>query len=713
MAAVVLLAGVGAWFVAKGLSAFWKDLNHPHANVFHQNPIDGSREALIVDQESSVNLTAKDVVKPLFGPAGIGAFQKFDMSAAIWAVVPDFEYVAESETAASAPSSAANNLYSLDDLMLSEADKNVKAKYTQDLDKFRWQLVFSDIVLRDVGIDTRLTSATAHVTIPREVLDQTLFHGATPPTLMAQFSMLPPATAISSSQLLLNNVTTLRRPHRFGLKALWPPLPRNLSDGDRQETNHKVANDVQLFSSVLQHMIVLPRPSTKSNGTTVPVFQPYLTTRTRASYVPDFHTYRKVLYLKRQSWRQAWRERQCPDWSRSMNCKRTFKEDGPFETFIESKNMSEGQNQEAFLFGPYMTTRAQFPGPSDFIRLANSSESLKDDLSFDWHIIWAADKTAKFDFVNDMSANALDTAPPFNMTSDEMKGAQGAVDFNRSLFGTHPEHDSKHAKYTFSMLLAGFFGFLCHPLILHYWYTRRVATGISLGTCVADHVWGFLAGTYSLLKLVRKSGVGIDFGLSVPSLLYRAATLWPIILLYMRIEWQWGGPGGVWPVVVGRRQWTHRERASQRTDQMFDWRIKVAIGVAYAGWSLFGPTLPTLLELGPSFIGEREEEKSHRTIESTLHVLGAAFSFVNIVSQSIVNHRQRTFAGDHRLTIYLLFASLFAWAIPILLSFKDEAWRKVGDPVPLEVVGQWLTLIVVVSQAMTLPSVPQVEDSED
>ncbi|KAM0789752.1 hypothetical protein ACM66B_006607 [Microbotryomycetes sp. NB124-2] len=715
MIAVGLGLTTTAYFATKTLAKVWHDLNHPHAHVFQHNPFNGSRESLVIDDATANELTPSELVRPVFGPKNVGVFQQFDLGAAIWALVPDPDYQLSTEPNSSPDAlSDPTNLLTLDEIVMYTEERAVKNQYYEELNKFKWQLAFSDVVLKQIDIETRLKSVTANVTLSRELLQQTLFNGSTPPTLMAQFFMMPCNQDLDASQIIINNVTTLKRAHRFGTKAQFPPLPPNLIPSGEGNEGQK---DLTLYSNVLRGMVVMAATGPATNETSPNGGrQPYLNTRTRVSFVPDAHLLRKGLYLKRRIVRESWRRRECPDWKRDNKCIRSFKEDGPFETFIEYTNASRTDQHEApsseFLYGPYMTTRAQFPGPNDYVKLVNSSESLTGDLSFDWHIIWASDNFAKFNFVNDMSDNSQSHVP-YNMTKDEMKGAQAAVDFHRSMFRVHHEEDSKHLKWSLMMMMSFALSMLIHPLSLHYWYTRRVATGVSLSTVVPDHAWGLFVESFSIVQLVRRSGLGLELAFSLPSLLFRTVMMWPIVLLYMRLEWRWGGPGGFWPIVVRRRPWSHRERATQKVDQLFDWRWKVVIGLVHAGWSLHGPTLPAILHLGPKFVGERDEPVPRWTIENYLHSISPAVSFVNIVAQAWVNYRQRTFAGDHRLSIYLLFSSLFTFVIPILLSFTNPAWSRVGEPVHWDLIWQWLTLMIIVGQALKLPSVPQVEDVDE
>ena len=111
----------------------------------------------------------------------------------------------------------------------------------------------------------------------------------------------------------------------------------------------------------------------------------------------------------------------------------------------------------------------------------------------------------------------------------------------------------------------------------HFWVTRSVATGIALPMEIVTSTYFALQGVSSNVTHVREHGFNAAAALS---LVFLALFLIPYLVklsLYLRLEWQWGGPRGWLPVGVTKRRATHSERNSARADAKFDWKLRVAV----------------------------------------------------------------------------------------------------------------------------------------
>ncbi|KAK4056411.1 hypothetical protein OIO90_002554 [Microbotryomycetes sp. JL221] len=636
---VILCVGtvVATWFGYKIVKKAWFDLHNPFANTFHHNAIDGSRESLIVDRldnvvvvgnpnTSTTALQPHELVTPLFGPENVALVNKFDLGVAIWALVPD-------QHDSSAPTSAQENVeidsdddsqrrQALDDLMLTTVEKQQKKAYQEERSKLKWQLAFTDVVMNNIDLTTtKLVKATTKVTIEKDLMRQALFQGAFHPMLIAQFTMLPSSSnAIDQKQIEFINVTTTRQSRRYGIKAKWPPLPPRFEDFN----GYDILSNTFLYSGIMQALTHVVRPKNvtfladelddfdKDKGGPT---QPYLLTRSRVSMVPDSPTYRLGLYRKLRTQREHTKIKECPDWTTKDFCQRRFDFDGHFETLVECKNLTETP-----LASSQLEDELTFCRPLD--------------ITYDWHITFATDQAAKYDVATNLASGTVDQNVPYNMTTGQMEGTQMTVNFLRSAFGLHPEPDSKHLHKTL-LGLAGLIGFgLTFFTSIHYWYTRRLTTGISLGPALVDHTFCAVVSLITFVQSTYKDGSFF----SVSFLLFHATSqvflAVPVWLLSLRMEWQFGD--SFVPKLLGRRYWTHKERASMKLDQSFDWKYKVLVGVVFAAWIHLSPKLPPLMSSNDNFVGERPEEVlSTWHLASVLDRLASTVSFVNMISQAL------------------------------------------------------------------------------
>lgn len=135
--------------------------------------------------------------------------------------------------------------------------------------------------------------------------------------------------------------------------------------------------------------------------------------------------------------------------------------------------------------------------------------------------------------------------------------------------------------------------YLLRSLNWHFWVSRTTSTGISLPTEVVASTYFLAKEVFTFVSSVRSDGVG---GGTVFLLFLLGLYLVPYLAklsLYLRLEWQWGGPRGWVPVGVTKRKATHSERNSARADVKFDWKSRVAVS------ALTCPSLAQRLELTP------------------------------------------------------------------------------------------------------------------
>jgi hypothetical protein len=116
----------------------------------------------------------------------------------------------------------------------------------------------------------------------------------------------------------------------------------------------------------------------------------------------------------------------------------------------------------------------------------------------------------------------------------------------------------------------------------HFWATRSVATGIALPMELVTSTYFALQGVSSNVTHVREHGFDAAAALSLVFLALFFIPYFAKLSLYLRLEWQWGGPRGWIPVGVTKRRATHSERNSARADAKFDWKLRIAVSISDA-----------------------------------------------------------------------------------------------------------------------------------
>lgn len=89
-----------------------------------------------------------------------------------------------------------------------------------------------------------------------------------------------------------------------------------------------------------------------------------------------------------------------------------------------------------------------------------------------------------------------------------------------------------------------------------------------------------LQGVSSNVTHISEHGFGAAAMLSLVFLVLFLIPYFTKLSLYLRLEWQWGGPRGWIPVGVTKRRATHSERNSARADAKFDWKLRVAVSIS-------------------------------------------------------------------------------------------------------------------------------------
>ncbi|GAA5986859.1 hypothetical protein JCM10908_000925 [Rhodotorula pacifica] len=667
----VAITGAFAYGIYQVADQTWRLLNSPH--------IDKHANASLVALQP-IPLQDGKVVRSFFGPKDAGGVDKFDLEAALW--------------------------------VRSEADPDYDQSDTP------WELLQQATVLENVPIDSKPVHAVQHVRLPKELVREL----ATSPQadVTASYAMMPSRDRIDPS-LDHHTWRTSRNASVFGVNKGLPPFTSEMRDPPKNVFRHFLANSGTMERLLLRptdNPALLASSSGAANHTHIESLFPgrHIATRSRVTMVRDFPVYSFEAFNRTLGERTAFMRNHCPPGLvRDPACVREYTQVGHFENLIEFDDAIDGKPETAkrigWRYGPFVWTRYGQPGPLDYQHITGDET---EDVVYDWHITWSSISPGRHALLGKLLDSWASESMPHNRTQWELAMAQETSEAFHTIAGhTEPKAVRPLTRGALDILAGLMLG--VQPILeWHFWVTRTIATGIPLST-------ELVLSTYLLFEEISKSvsyaaKVGLSFSLFV-NLFFSALFLVPFfaqISLYLRLEWQWGGPLGWIPVGVTKRKATHSERNSERTDAKFDWKIRVALGVIAFVLSRYGPSLPPLIQASHSAYRPEEAVKSVPT--STLaaynpfrseHVK-VALRLVSEVSQLHLLYRLGIFASTYRFTATLILlhsvldlAPRFIWVWPTrpAVTIAEVLW----------VVGE----VALCWAAWTFPGVKQEEEEEE
>ncbi|GAA6044340.1 hypothetical protein JCM8097_004576 [Rhodosporidiobolus ruineniae] len=395
------------------------------------------------------------------------------------------------------------------------------------------------------------------------------------------------------------------------------------------------------------------------------------------------------------------------------DCLRMFNRDGHFENLLEQTQNGETR----YSYGPFLTTRLTASSPKDMVELPppsalnGTAPDKVEDFTFTWKLTYSALSPAKLALADEISDPWSDRRFDPSMSASEAARQHDFLELMNSLIGHSFNPNSHPVARTFIGYLAMSLRYLTVPLIFHYWLTRRTSTGLVLA-------WWFAQSVSDLVYHIVHSLTNIYRGLSVFPFVSKIigfvvlilAQFWLLTGIEFRLHEMY-----YFPTDVRFRRASTAERASSQVAGQFDWRLKTGLSFLLFLLLRFGPSPPQLIS-APEYVRELIRVNSVWDEPSpvaiwwlrTLNAWQSTVWFMARASQIHLNHAHRTFASNHPLTSYLLFAALVLSHLTTLgvrLFGRSESMAPftIWDVLTLAVEG---TLAV---QARRLPVVPQRE----
>ncbi|BGP47386.1 hypothetical protein JCM10450v2_003238 [Rhodotorula kratochvilovae] len=662
--AILGLAALGTvTFIVVGLARDWSGIAASPHRAVHANPA-------VVAGTSDVRALEPTVVRSLFGRGDVGSIGAFNLKAAIW-------------------------------VRTSNRLKDPDAP---------WELVYEDVVLRDVKVDSKAVHASPRVHLSKDVLARLRTRLT---RLHATFVMLPSPSSLDPA-VDYHSWRTARNASSHSIHGPLPPV--NIDDADLpvEGAFRDFLSNSACTTPILKHRIdsATGEVATSENTTAL-----YIRRKAFVTMVADFPVYNLTGFQQSMTQLAASRREECIYGTfGGQHCVRKFSRDGHFENLIEFDDARAGEKATATRMGwryaPFITNALGYAGPLDHVEVPLAGSTGEEDFSFDWHISWAPVPPTRFEPAIAMAGGMPSDTLPANKTDYSKAQGQDMADIFLSAFGHSVRENARpglRAVVRLFQTLCFLFG---SALDMHYWYTRSLGTGITLPLEVLDDLWSVVNSVST--TFFGKLAFDGDWFMHVLHGLASLTTLWKLVLL-LRLEFCWGGPLNWLPVGVSRRRYTHSERASARADLLFNWKSRFLAIVVFTLAYRFSNRLPHLVTANPPTIGTLQTTDPHHLWKTIAPFLGSASSAISLVknlAQIHLNYRLQSFGGTYRCAAVLgLVFDLLEHAPTVLVNIFGT-W-ELRSPIRVEHAVGTAVAAVGAWQAVRYRAVPQVEEEEE
>ncbi|KAK7038055.1 hypothetical protein R3P38DRAFT_3262534 [Favolaschia claudopus] len=687
------------WLVGSFVLNLVQEARFPHKSLYHV-------------QSSQSTYDAGEVIQPL-----IRDEDTFDIAVSVWLRAPEAEeaaarsHIPPVSTTVDAPASTQVELDGFGKFW-------VGLKMAEDNDRFRDEFVlekplFSDVVFRGLRLSDKHASAKVDFRMP---VARFMASKLTESDLRATFMILPSSPSLINhvknfSSWMPDSVFAKRRPIRP-----WPfPLG---SDSPSDKTISDLALESFAISVPLVefHDAAFPLECVnESNDTEVTADSehavhnhPYIVTRTQLRIIRETGLFDASAYnavrdeIKIHSCGQG-----IPGIQPNLKmCRRTYKSNGIFETLFELEVPTDSGVQTQWAYAPYLDTKEHASGPVDTIPVpvnrancSSSSVPSQNDseleyMDISWRIAFSSRTPGK-----QVLADNLVSPQTVDHRASELQRLtqQNDAELWNGALG-HRFHDDAHPRRRVLISIISFIALSIEAILaIHYWWNTVSTVGLSTFSVVC------LASSFVLDPIVAAlQSAGEDSWMVVPSLF----TPFLMLRCISRIEFGWGG----WYPVVRRHPANHRERASQRRDNQTTWRTK--LGLFAVILLVYQLTHPFKMYLIPTTVPAPtpEEFSPSRTLDFLCNVYQALY-VAGMLSQALLNHRMRMYAGGYRAGIVLFVVGNLVDMMYFVPGVVGRMEMRQGLT-PLTIVNRVIELPLV-WQAVTLRPVDGRDDGED
>ncbi|KAJ7302358.1 hypothetical protein DFH08DRAFT_74267 [Mycena albidolilacea] len=448
---------------------------------------------------------------------------------------------------------------------------------------------------------------------------------------------------------------------------------------------------------------------------------PFILTRTHIRVVDETHIFNRKAYnrkhkkLKAVSCGQGHNSK--PDHSL---CSRTYLENGNFETRLELQIPDEqtGDLRTEWAYAPYIGSSGFSAGPKDVIPIPmtrqkcaeseDPSATDPDSIDIHWQLSYSGRSPGKF--VSAELWSFPKRVPHHDSEYKKAKEHDSAEVWNG--FHGHRFYEDAHPRRRLIIwILSAISSFILGALDLGYWYTRTSTVFISVSGTVLVALSGIIAAVTHIANTVETEKSDFSTWSWLWLIVFTVATKFSLPFLMLktvtRVEFSLNESTSIPSVrLVGPN---HRERNSQRLDSRTSWGVKAGVCISLIGiFYLFSPDEYHILSAhlpapSPDDLPTNSIAGLYASVFFPLQLTGR-------LSQLLLNHRSRTFAGSYKAAVLLRsILSMLHLALywPALVGRYDA---RFGLSAPQVV--EMIVLAVTIWQAAAFPKAIQKAEDE-
>ncbi|KAJ7207989.1 hypothetical protein GGX14DRAFT_634694 [Mycena pura] len=452
---------------------------------------------------------------------------------------------------------------------------------------------------------------------------------------------------------------------------------------------------------------------------------PFVVTRTQIRIVDEDHIFNRNAYnkehnkLKTTSCGQG--QNAIPDYHL---CDRTYWKNGHWETRLKLQTADEdtGALRTEWAYAPYIGSASFSAGPKDIVPIPvtrvnctdteNTSLNDPDFITVKWQLSFTGRSPAKF-----YSTELFSRPERVKHHSSEYKKAEAhdKAELWNGLYGHRFYEDAHPRRRIFIYALFNVLNFLQGVLDLGYWYTRTSTASISVSGAVLQAFSMVLSASAYIANKAEEDNLHVSLSQWAQWLWLIVMTLatsfsLPLFMLKTVTRLEVSQNNSSWFPTVRQVGPTHKERQSRRLDSRTSWLLKAAVCFSLVAiYYLFSPDEYHVL---PPLIPPRSpEDHPTNSVARISALLSFPLAFTGNLSQLLLNHRARTFAGSYKLAVSLRFVSAMLALVLYSPALVGRFDARPGFSVPGAV--DLFVLAATMWQAAIFPKVVQNAEDED
>ncbi|KAJ6510568.1 hypothetical protein C8R45DRAFT_964526 [Mycena sanguinolenta] len=505
--------------------------------------------------------------------------------------------------------------------------------------------------------------------------------------------------------------------HEFRSKCKKSNSKKADGDEDDDETDDWELHDRGRFHAGISDIARNPQHAVMRH--------PFVLTRTQLRIVDEVHIFNRGAFNRKHNKLRAIScgqdQNSVPDYNL---CDRSYFEHGNWETRFELQIPDErtGTLQTEWAYAPYMGHGVFTAGPKDVIPIPVTREKcteFEDPSATDpefidihWQLSYSGRSPAKY------VAGELFSQPtrvPHHESEHKKAKGQNSAELWNGLFGHRFYEDAHPRRRMFISTLVYIVTFFQVVLDLGYWYTRTSTVFISVSGSILIALSGLLAACTHIANTIETDKMAVaasQWWQLLWLIVLTLATKFSLPLLMLktvtRVEFSANESSSISTVRV--LDATHKERNSQRLDLRTSWSVKAGICVSLiAIYHLFSPEDYHVLS---AYLPAPDPDDLPTNIVARFYALVFfPLQFTGRLSQVLLNHRSRTFAGSFKavvvLRIILVMLDLAVYWTTLIGRYDARPGLSVPQGVDM------VLLAVMVWQAVILPKAVQNAEDED